>query len=171
MMEFWSFFQFCFWGPLKLLRPLKKDPTLDSWPLTMPLKTRPWIRLVLKKCPVSTYQVLTTEWVEFQLSICWLVSQFQVLVFFAIAEYGLLLHTKSHRSKTYEISPQQPNDKHGCIKIGKKKFSMPLLDKIAIVVLPLLFIMFNVIYWSVYTTWIPYARHHKPLLIWSRFRI
>ena len=54
MMEFWSFFQFCFWGPLKLLRPLKKAQTLDSWPLTMPLKTRPWIRLVLKKCPVST---------------------------------------------------------------------------------------------------------------------
>ena len=53
MMEFWSFFQFCFWGPLKLLRPLKKAQTLDSWPLTMPLKTRPWIRLVLKKCPVS----------------------------------------------------------------------------------------------------------------------
>ena len=125
-------------------------------------------------CDISwlpIYQVLTTEWVEFQLSICCLVSQFQVLVFFAIAEYGLLLHTKSHRSKTYEISPQQPNDKHGCIKIGKKKFSMPLLDKIAIVVLPLLFIMFNVIYWSVYTTWIPYVRHHKPLLIWSHSRI
>ena len=111
---------------------------------------------------------VTNEWVKFQLL---MVSQFQVLVFFAIAEYGLLLHTKSHRSKTYEISPQQPNDKHGCIKIGKKKFSMPLLDKIAIVVLPLLFIMFNVIYWSVYTTWIPYARHHKPLLIWSRSRL
>ena len=125
--------------------------------------------VTFRGCPFIS--ILTTEWVEFQLSICCLVSQFQVLVFFAIAEYGLLLHTKSHRSKIYEISPQQPNDKHGCIKIGKKKFSMPLLDKIAIVVLPLLFIMFNVIYWSVYTTWIPYARHHKPLLIWSRSRI
>ena len=79
-------------------------------------------------------------------------TKFQVLVFFAVAEYGLLLHTKSHRSKTYEISPQQPNDKQGCIKIGKKKYTMPLLDKIAIVALPLLFIIFNVIYWSVYTT-------------------
>ena len=56
MMELWSFFQFCFWGPLKLLRPLKKAQILDSWPLTVPLKTRPWIRLVLKKCPVSNVQ-------------------------------------------------------------------------------------------------------------------
>ena len=58
MMEFWSFFQFCFWGPLKLLRPLKKAQTLDSWPLTMPSKTRPWIRLVLKKCPVSREETI-----------------------------------------------------------------------------------------------------------------
>ena len=54
MMELWSFFQFCFWGPLKLLRPLKKAQILDYWPLTMPLKTRHWMRLVSKKCPVST---------------------------------------------------------------------------------------------------------------------
>ena len=59
MMALWSFFQFCFWGPLKLLRSLKKAQILDSWPLTIPLKTRHWIRLVLKKCPVSiVYTVL-----------------------------------------------------------------------------------------------------------------
>ena len=66
MMEFWSFFQFCFWGPLKLLRPLKKAQTLDSWSLTMPLKTRPWIRLVLKKCPVSTVQS-GSSWIFFEM--------------------------------------------------------------------------------------------------------
>ena len=31
MMELWSFFLSCFWGPLKLLRPLKKAQILDSW--------------------------------------------------------------------------------------------------------------------------------------------
>ena len=31
MMELWSFLLSCFWGPLKLLRPLKKALILDSW--------------------------------------------------------------------------------------------------------------------------------------------
>ena len=30
---------------VRLLRPLKKTQLLDSWPLSMPLKTRPWINL------------------------------------------------------------------------------------------------------------------------------
>ena len=34
-----------FWGPLNLLGPLKKSQLLDSWPLSMPLKTRPWMNL------------------------------------------------------------------------------------------------------------------------------
>ena len=34
-----------FWGPLNLLGPSKKSNLLDSWPLNMPLKTRPWINL------------------------------------------------------------------------------------------------------------------------------
>jgi hypothetical protein len=29
--------------------------------LTMPLKTRPWIRLVLKKCPVSNVNTFNFE--------------------------------------------------------------------------------------------------------------
>ena len=43
-----------FWGPLNFLRPSKKTQLLDSWPLSMPQKSRPWVRLVWKKCPVST---------------------------------------------------------------------------------------------------------------------
>ena len=31
-----------FWGPLNLLEPLKKTQLSDSWPLSMPWKTRPW---------------------------------------------------------------------------------------------------------------------------------
>ena len=34
-----------FWGPLNLLGPSKKSQLLDSWPLSMPLKTRPWMNL------------------------------------------------------------------------------------------------------------------------------
>ena len=33
MMELWTFFLSCFWGPLKLLKPLKKAQILDSWHL------------------------------------------------------------------------------------------------------------------------------------------
>jgi hypothetical protein len=33
------------WGPLNLLGPSKKSQLLDSWPLSMPLKTRPWMNL------------------------------------------------------------------------------------------------------------------------------
>ena len=55
MMEFWSFFLSCFWGPQNLLGPSKKTQLLDSWPLGMPQKTRPWAGLVWKKCPVSSY--------------------------------------------------------------------------------------------------------------------
>ena len=54
MMEFWLFFLSCFWGPQNLLGPSKKTQLLDSWPLGMPQKTRPWAGLVWKKCPVST---------------------------------------------------------------------------------------------------------------------
>ena len=36
---------FNFWGPLNLLGPSKKSQLLDSWPLSMPLKTRPWMNL------------------------------------------------------------------------------------------------------------------------------
>ena len=32
-----------FWGPLNLLGPSKKTQLLDSWPLSMHQKTRPWI--------------------------------------------------------------------------------------------------------------------------------
>ena len=53
---FWKINIFWFLRPSKTSEALKKAQTLDSWPLTMPLKTRPWIRLVLKKCPVSTVQ-------------------------------------------------------------------------------------------------------------------
>ena len=42
MMEFWLFFLSCFWGPQNLLGPSKKTQLLDSWPLGMPQKTRPW---------------------------------------------------------------------------------------------------------------------------------
>ena len=31
-----------FWGPQNLLGPSKKTQLLDSWPLRMPLKSRPW---------------------------------------------------------------------------------------------------------------------------------
>ena len=34
-----------FWGPLNLLGPSKKSQLLDSWPLSMPLKTRTWMNL------------------------------------------------------------------------------------------------------------------------------
>ena len=34
-----------FWGPLNLLGSSKKSQLLDSWPLSMPLKTRPWMNL------------------------------------------------------------------------------------------------------------------------------
>ena len=34
-----------FWGPLNLLGPSKKSQLLDSWPFSMPLKTRPWMNL------------------------------------------------------------------------------------------------------------------------------
>ena len=82
----------------------------------------------------------------------WVVSCL-VLVFFAIAEYGLLLHTKSRKgTHTCETSPMEPSDEQACVKVGKKKYKMPMLDKIAIVVLPLLFIVFNITYWLVYTT-------------------
>ena len=43
MMEFWLFFLSCFWGPQNLLEPSKTTQLLDSWPLGMPQKTRPWI--------------------------------------------------------------------------------------------------------------------------------
>ena len=52
MMEFWSFFLSCFWGPQNLLGPSKTTQLLDSWPLGMLLKSRPWGRLLRKKCPV-----------------------------------------------------------------------------------------------------------------------
>ena len=44
--------------------------------MTMPLKNRPWIRLVLKKCPVSiaqryTYRVLQTVQVKLMLLCVW----------------------------------------------------------------------------------------------------
>ena len=42
-----------FWGPLNLLGPSKKTQLLNSWPLSMLKKSRPWVRLVWKKCPVS----------------------------------------------------------------------------------------------------------------------
>ena len=34
-----------FWGPVNLLGPSKKTQLLDSWPLSMSLKTRPWANL------------------------------------------------------------------------------------------------------------------------------
>ena len=34
-----------FWGPLNLRGPSKKSQLLDSWPLSLPLKTRPWMNL------------------------------------------------------------------------------------------------------------------------------
>ena len=34
-----------FWGPLNLLGSSKKSQLLDSWPLSMLLKTRPWMNL------------------------------------------------------------------------------------------------------------------------------
>ena len=42
-----------FRGLQNLLGPLKKTQLLDSWPLSIPLKNRPWVGLVWKKCPVS----------------------------------------------------------------------------------------------------------------------
>ena len=46
----------------------------------------------------------------------------------------------------------EPNDEQAFVKLGYKKYKMPMLDKIAIVVSPLLFIAFNIIYWLVCTT-------------------
>ena len=49
----WLFLLTCFWGPQELVRPSKKVQILDSWFLSMPKKTKHWVRLVWKKCPVS----------------------------------------------------------------------------------------------------------------------
>ena len=51
-------FLFCFWGPLKLLRPLKKFQILESWHQPMPKQIRHWMGLVWKKCPVSRVEVM-----------------------------------------------------------------------------------------------------------------
>ena len=45
-----------FWGPLNLLGPSKKSRILDSWPLSVPYKTRSWNNLFWKCCPVSKAQ-------------------------------------------------------------------------------------------------------------------
>ena len=74
----------------------------------------------------------------------WVVSCL-ILVFFAVAEYGLLLHTTSK-----EVS--KTSNSQDLMILKKKSQSIHKLDKIAIVVLPVLFIIFNIMYWSVYTT-------------------
>ena len=47
-----------FWGPLNLLGNSKKSQLLDSWPLSMPLKTRPWMNLFKN---IVLYLVLCTS--------------------------------------------------------------------------------------------------------------
>ena len=68
------------WGPLKLLRPLKKAQILDSWSWyqSMPKKIRHWARLVWKKCPASNLPAVHTvvarclveDWIWTKVSIC-----------------------------------------------------------------------------------------------------
>ena len=70
----------------------------------------------------------------------WVVSCL-ILVFFAVAEYGLLLHTTSK-----EVS--KTSNSQDLIILKKKSQSIHKLDKIAIV----LSILFNIMYWSLYTT-------------------
>ena len=57
-MELWSFFLFWFWGPLKLLRPLKKAQILDSWYQRMHKEIKHWVGLVWKLSVLGGFQLL-----------------------------------------------------------------------------------------------------------------
>ena len=58
LVELWLvFFSFLLLRPpQELLRPSKKVQILDSWPESIPKKTRHWVSLVCKKWPVSSVQ-------------------------------------------------------------------------------------------------------------------
>ena len=50
-----------FWGPLNLQGPSKKTRLLDSWPLGMHQKTKPWINLFKNIVLCLFYKVLNTN--------------------------------------------------------------------------------------------------------------
>ena len=79
-----------------------------------------------------------------------------LFVFLAIAEYGtiLVLPKKSAKKKLnpdVEKKMDEKTDKKKKKK-NKKNKEKHFLDKIAIVVLPVLFFLFNIVYWAYYIT-------------------
>ena len=77
-----------------------------------------------------------------------------LFVFLAIAEYGtiLVLPKKSAKKKLTPDDEKKTDEKTDKKKKKKKNNEKHFLDKIAIAVLPVLFLFFNIVYWAYYIT-------------------